>query len=100
MKVRILRPALEDLATGRQFYERQRQGVGDYFFNSLFSEIDSLVLYAGIHRTHTGYYRLLAKRFPFAVYYRVTGHEVVVHRILDCRRDPDPRWIRSELKKG
>lgn len=45
MRVRILRPALEDLAAGREFYDRQSAGVGSYFFDSLFAEIDSLVLY-------------------------------------------------------
>jgi len=70
MNVRVLRPALEDLAAGRQFYDRQREGIGGYFLDSLFSEIDSLVLYAGIHRLQFGYHRLLATRFPYAVYYR------------------------------
>ena len=50
MKIRVLRSALEDLASARQFYDAQAPGVGDYFFDSLFSEIDSLVLHAGIHR--------------------------------------------------
>lgn len=36
MKVRLLRPALEDLAAGRRFYDRQQAGVGGYFFDSLF----------------------------------------------------------------
>ena len=67
MKVRVLRPALEDLAAGRQFYDRQQKGVGEYFFDSLFAEIDSLVLYAGIHRIQFGYHRLLARRFPYAI---------------------------------
>jgi hypothetical protein len=61
MKVRVLRPALEDLAAGRQFYDRQAPGIGGYFFDSLFSEIDSLVLFAGIHRLQFGHHRLLAK---------------------------------------
>ena len=99
MKVRVLRPALEDLAAGRQFYDRQQKGVGEYFFDSLFTEIDSLVLYAGIHRIQFGYHRLLARRFPYAVYYRVVGDEAVVHRVLDCRRDP--KLIRRALhEKG
>ena len=98
MKVRILRPALDDLAAGRQFYDRQREGIGGYFFDSLFAEIDSLVLYGGIHRMQFGHHRLLAKRFPYAVYYRVVGSEVTVHRVLDCRRDPT--WIRSALRKS
>ena len=54
MKVRVLRPALEDLAVGRRFYDRRSEGIGAYFFDSLFSEIDSLVLYAGIHSVHFG----------------------------------------------
>ena len=95
MKVRILRPALEDLAVGREFYDRQQKGIGDYFFDSLFAEIDSLVLYAGIHRVQFGYHRLLAKRFPYAIYYRVDRDEAVIHRVLDCRKDP--KWTRRVL---
>ena len=44
MKVRVLRAAFQDLAAGRRFYDRQEAGVGAYFFDSLFAEIDSLVL--------------------------------------------------------
>lgn len=95
MKVRVLRRALEDLAAGRLFYNRQEAGVGDYFFDSLFADIDSLVLYAGIHPLRFGFQRLLARRFPYAVYYRVIAGEAVVFRVLDCRRDP--RWIRGAL---
>jgi plasmid stabilization system protein ParE len=65
--------------------------------DSIFTEIDSLVLYAGIHRVCFGFHRLLARRFPFAVYYRVTAGEAVVFRVLDCRRDPN--WIRKALEK-
>ena len=63
MKVRVLRSAIEDLAAGRRFYDAQADGVGAYFFDSIFSEIDSLVLFGGIHRMQFGFHRLLAKRF-------------------------------------
>jgi hypothetical protein len=49
MKIQILRSAMQDLAVGRKFYDRQEAGIGDYFFDSLFADIDSLALYAGIH---------------------------------------------------
>lgn len=88
MKVRILRSAIEDLDAARAFYERQQPGVGSYFIDSLFTEIDSLVLFAGVHRVHLGYHRLLAHRFPYAVYYRIVAGEALVYRVLDCRRDP------------
>lgn len=69
MRIRILDAAERDLQEGREFYERQRPGLGTYFLDTLFSDIDSMQLYAGIHRVFFGqYHRLLSKRFPFAIY--------------------------------
>jgi len=71
------------------FYEAQQESLGAYFLDSLFSDIDSLALYAGIHPKHAGrFHRMLAKRFPFAVYYDVNGETVTVVAILDCRQNP------------
>jgi hypothetical protein len=49
MKIVILPSARDDLADGFRFYEQQEEGLGGYFLESLFSDIDSLRLYAGIH---------------------------------------------------
>lgn len=49
MKIKILPSAISDLDRGRTFYARQSVSVGDYFLDSLFSDIDSLELYAGVH---------------------------------------------------
>lgn len=89
MKIEILDEAEQDLVDGFGFYESQGEGLGDYFLDQLFADIDSLKIYAGIHARHFGFHRLLAKRFPFAVYYRVEGGAVRVYAILDCRRHPD-----------
>jgi plasmid stabilization system protein ParE len=88
MKVQILPSAIEDLEQGRDFYDKQGEGLGQYFLNSLFSDIDSLNLYAGIHSVHWDYHRLLSKRFPYAIYYRRTPDLIVVWRVLDCRQHP------------
>lgn len=88
MKVEILDEAEEDLVDGFRFYEGQSEGLGEYFLNSLLSDIDSLQIYAGIHAVHFGYHRLLAKRFPFAIYYRVDNEVTRVYAVLDCRRHP------------
>ena len=98
MSLRILASAFNDLADGRDFYERQGAGVGEYFLDSLFSDIDSLALYAGIHRKVFGFHRLLSKRFPYAVYYQFDGRNTIVYRVLDLRQDP--RKIRAALKSG
>lgn len=97
MKLRILESAKEDLIDGCHFYEAQSPGLGTYFLDALFSDIDSLIFYAGIHRKVFGSYRALSKRFPFAIYYELTGDEVQVHAVLDCRRRPS--WIRRQLKR-
>ena len=98
MKIKVLSSALEDLYEGRLFYEKQGEGVGEYFFDSLFSDIDSLVLYGGMHVKVFGYHRMLSKRFPYAIYYKLEGEAqiVVVYRVLDLRRDP--KKIRQALK--
>ncbi len=95
MKLRILDLAEEDLLSGFRFYEQRSAAVGWYFLESLSADIESLHLYAGIHRKYLGYFRMLSHRFPYAVYYRIAGDEVQVWRVLDCRRDP--RWIRKQL---
>jgi len=95
MKIEILDLAEKDLVDGFKFYERQSNGLGDYFLDSIFSDIESLYLYAGIHSLHFGFYRLLAKRFPFAIYYRLQEDLIRIYAILDCRRNP--AWIRDRL---
>jgi plasmid stabilization system protein ParE len=95
MSIVILPSARDDLSDGFDFYERQEEGVGDYFLESLFSDIESLRLYAGIHPKQFGYYRLLSKRFPYAVYYDRERKSVRVWAVLDTRRDPDA--IRERL---
>jgi hypothetical protein len=95
MTLRILRSAIEDLAEGRIFYDLQQIGIGGMFFDSLFSDIESLAPKAGIHPLHYGFHRALATRFPYAIYYKVVDTDVLVYRILDCRRDP--RNIAAEL---
>lgn len=97
MNIRILDSAQEDLIDGFWFYEKQERGLGGYFIDSLFSDIDSLKIYAGIHQIYfEKYFRMLSKRFPFAVYYRIEEDTVLIYAVLDCRQDP--AWIRKRLE--
>ena len=49
MRIAILEEARDDLIQGFRFYEDQEPGLGAYFLDCLFSDIDSLLVYAGIH---------------------------------------------------
>ena len=98
MKIRILDLAERDLQAGFSFYETQHVGIGDFFLDSIYSEIDSLLLYAGIHRKIFGYHRQLCRRFPFAIYYKLEGEQVFVWRVLDLRSDPI--WIQKQIRSA
>ena len=97
MKISIQPSAVADLKEGFRFYENQQIGLGGYFLDSLYSDIDSLLLYAGIHSLHFGKHRLLSNRFPYAVYYELHDDLVMVRAVLDLRRDPS--WISRKLNK-
>jgi len=95
MRIEILDDAKEDLIAGYHFYEDQATGLGSYFLDSLFSDIDSLLLYAGIHRVIFGSHRSIATRFPFAIYYRIESDVISIRAVIDCRRNPT--WIRKRI---
>ncbi len=96
MKIQILPDANEDLIAGFYFYEKQSRGLGAYFLDSLFSDIDSLLLYHGIHPIVFDSYRCFSRRFPFAIYYVIEGETIRVQAIYDCRKNPVK--IRRRLK--
>jgi hypothetical protein len=90
VRVQVLDEATGDLADGCRFYERQAEGLGEYFLDSLWSDINSLRMYAGVHAVHHGYHRLLSKRFPFAVYYRIE----------DAWLESAPFWTAVVIRSG
>ncbi len=118
--VATLEEVAKDLDAGKAFYYEKGEGIGLYFIDSLLSDIESLrlvsrqassvacrsaalrfthdtTLVSGVHSRRYGFYRLLSKRFPFAVYYDVEGSAARVAAVLDMRKDP--AWIRQELDR-
>ena len=96
MKINYLNSAKQDLKDGFYFYEECETGLGLYFLETIYSDIDSLKLFAGIHSIHfKKYYRLLSKRFPFAIYYEIENKEINIYAIVDCRKKPS--WTKKKL---
>lgn len=89
MRVELRTEARRDVVAGAVFYEQQREGLGGYFTDQVFEDLARLEREAGIHERVFGLHRKLSRRFPFAIYYLVSGGTVDVVAILDCRRDPD-----------
>ena len=93
----VLEEALADLENGRLFYEERQPGLGDYFWDTLLSDLESLLIYGGIHVKEMGFHRMLSKRFPYAIYYEVKDHGAYVVAVLPMRRDP--HWLRGKLEE-
>lgn len=98
MRIKILDLAERDLIEGFRFYEAQESGLGAYFLTNLYADIESIRIYAGVHeKPFKAYYRMLARRFPFALFYTFEKNTVSIHAVLDCRRDP--AWTRNRSIK-
>ncbi len=96
IRIHITSDALEDLNEGYLFYEAQEQGLGEYFSDSLKSDIEGLKVTGGIHRlAFRDYRRALSRIFPYAIYYSMEGQIVTIWAVIDCRRNPE--WISEQL---
>ena len=85
------------MESGYWFYEAQGDGLGTYFLDGLTGDLESLRLFAGLHpKPVGGFHRTLSKRFPFAIYYDLSGDMAVIVAVLDCRQNPAS--IRSRLE--
>lgn len=89
MRIKISAGAERDIADGCDFYCDIDANLATYFHDSISSDIDSLLLYAGVHAKVDGWYYTFASRFPFVIWYGVKDDLVVVYAVLDGRRDPD-----------
>ena len=67
MIVEIREEARGDLHVGYRFYEEQAAGLGRYFLECIFADIDALRQFAGIHESVDGYQRSTYIRTVFAV---------------------------------
>lgn len=96
MRIEILDPAKDGLIECYIFYESLEAGVGDYFLESIYGDIDKLSFTAASHPIYDPpYYQMLANKFPFTIYYRVEDEVAYVDAIIDQRRDPE--WISERL---
>jgi len=89
----IIRPEAEaDLSEAKEWYERQREGLGLDFVLAVedaFARIRRMpLLHAEIYKRVR---RTATRRFPYGIYYRFVEDTVVVVAVMHSRRDPR-RW--------
>ncbi|MEZ4526394.1 MAG: type II toxin-antitoxin system RelE/ParE family toxin [Desulfobacterales bacterium] len=95
--VLVLKDAVTDPDEGKSFYDSKERGVGDYFWDTLISDMESLTVYAGIHSKKYGFYRMFSKRFPYAVYSEIRNEIAYIIAVLPIRRNPS--WIKRKMEE-
>jgi len=78
IEIKIIKEAVNDLKNSKVFYNNQKMGLGDYFWNSIIKDIESLNIYAGIQ-----------KKFPYSIYYYISNKIAYVVAILPMKIDPE-----------
>ena len=94
--IELTESAFNDIDNGFWFYEGQREGLGSYFESSIMADIRALHIHAGVHQIHFGrYFRKVARRFPWSIYYQMDGNVIRIYAVIGDRRDPN--WINEQL---
>ena len=89
----VFRPQAEaELIEARDWYESQRAGLGQAFTDTVDQAVASIIASPLAHpRVHGETRRLVVRRFPFAIYFRVLTDELVVLAVMHGRQQPQ-RW--------
>jgi plasmid stabilization system protein ParE len=81
--------AEEDLADARTWYERRREGLGDRFVLSVEAALDRIRrIPEGATEVFPGVRRVVVRRFPYAVFYRVEPDQLAVIAVYHTKRNP------------
>jgi plasmid stabilization system protein ParE len=88
MQIRLRPEARLDIYEASRFYDRQSDGLGDRFVESIFEDMERLAQLAGIHSKRGRYFRIFSQKFPFMICYDVSGEEIVLVAVLSCRMLP------------
>ncbi|MGF1613826.1 MAG: type II toxin-antitoxin system RelE/ParE family toxin [Gammaproteobacteria bacterium] len=90
--VRVRKPAQHDIEDAARWYESQREGLGSQFLDEIeqaFVKIsESPLIYPEVHRETR---RAVLQRFPFGVFFRISGNTVSVVAVMHSSRDPN-QW--------
>jgi toxin ParE1/3/4 len=85
-----------DIFTAYAWYEGRARGLGEEFLRVFYSTVFSVRANPRLSpEIDRGFRRRLLRRFPYGLYYKAEGKEVIVFGVFHCARDP--RDIREEI---
>ena len=91
--VRIDPPALQDIQEAIDWYELQKDGLGERFYNNLEKSLKQLELNPYFQIRYSGIRCLSLLTFPFMIHYTIdqTNSIVIVRAVLNTSMNP-AKW--------
>lgn len=88
-RILFLRPEAEqDLAAVRDWYDRQRAGLGDEFLDAIALALRVLARDPELPRLYyRNFRRAMLRRFPYKNFYQVIGDRIVIFRVLHAKQE-------------
>lgn len=93
----ILTPAAEaDIANAKAWYNLQREGLGDEFVLCVEEALARIRrIPEGATEVYPGVRRVVMRRFPYGVFYRIDPDQIGVIAVYHSRRDPRGWQVRA-----
>ncbi len=100
-RLTVRRQAKADIRAAARWYERQRPGLGRAFVQQVDLLLDRVrqnplqyqVVYRGIRRA-------IPRRFPYGLFYRIDGSDVLVFAVVHLYREPSTWQDREPRREG
>ena len=84
-----------------RWYERQRRGLGRAFLHQIDALLDRVRENPLQHEhVYRGVRRAIPRRFPYGVFYRIDGSDVLVFAVVHLHRDPSTWQDREPPREG
>jgi toxin ParE1/3/4 len=85
----ITSEAEDDIAEAKAWYNRRRRGLGDEFVLMVETALDRIRgIPEGATEIFPGVRRVVPRRFPYGVFYRVDPDQIGVIAVYHSKRDP------------
>jgi plasmid stabilization system protein ParE len=96
----IITPEAEgDLVDAKAWYDRKREVLGEQFVLCVEAALDHIRrVPAGAREVHPGVRRVVVRRFPYGIFYRVDSDQIAVIAVYHSKRDP--RGWQSRASQG
>jgi plasmid stabilization system protein ParE len=88
-KLRFLPDVEEDAFASYAWYETKSAGLGEDLLRMFYSKANEISRNPLIfQKVYNDFRRCLLRRFPYAIYFTITGSTIIVIGLFHCARDP------------